>query len=162
MAGAKRRPFLYTNKMRTETEHSFGVIPLQNINNEWRVLIIEQLSKRGPTFWGFPKGHAEVGESGEVAALRELKEETGVKEVIILPKESMDVHYVFTSNDIRYEKTVTYFVGVVNDLHTTISQPEEVAALKWCTIDVAHSLLSHDSSREVLEWAINKLMQDPV
>ena len=30
-------------------------------------------------FWGFPKGHIEAGESEHAAALREIREETGLE-----------------------------------------------------------------------------------
>src|SRR5829696_1733248 len=33
--------------------------------------------------WGFPKGHLEDGEAAEAAAIREVAEETGLKELAI-------------------------------------------------------------------------------
>src|SRR3990167_10519187 len=46
----------------------------------WKVLVTQHSKHKG---WDFPKGHLEIGESSEDAALREVKEETGVKAEII-------------------------------------------------------------------------------
>ncbi|MDO8570952.1 MAG: NUDIX domain-containing protein [Candidatus Daviesbacteria bacterium] len=48
-------------------------------------------------YWGFPKGHLEEGESSETAALREVKEETGVKAEII--KKVGSSEYIYTSKN---------------------------------------------------------------
>lgn len=42
--------------------------------------------------WSFPKGHIEAGESGVVAATREVKEETGLEIVVLLPLQIMEYH----------------------------------------------------------------------
>lgn len=56
-----------------------GIIidPWNNINNfeKYNVLIIKQ---RISNNWGLPKGHCEYGENPENAAIREIKEETGI------------------------------------------------------------------------------------
>ena len=36
------------------------------------------LVRNGPLFWGFPKGHIDVGEDAQTAAIREIAEETGL------------------------------------------------------------------------------------
>jgi len=45
-----------------------------------KVLVTQHSGHKG---WDFPKGHIELGESAEIAALREVEEETGVKGEII-------------------------------------------------------------------------------
>ena len=42
------------------------------------------LVKNGPDFWGFPKGHIDPGEDMLAAAKREIKEETGLKDSILV------------------------------------------------------------------------------
>jgi 8-oxo-dGTP pyrophosphatase MutT (NUDIX family) len=46
--------------------------------NGTTIEFLVQKSKKRPGIWLFPKGHVEIGESNEEAALRELKEESGV------------------------------------------------------------------------------------
>lgn len=43
---------------------------------ERRVLVIRQLTSSKEVYWAFPKGHPEGDESDEVAAVREVREET--------------------------------------------------------------------------------------
>lgn len=49
-------------------------------SGEWRILVTKHSKHKG---WDFPKGHIEIGESSEDAALREVEEETGVRAEII-------------------------------------------------------------------------------
>ena len=56
-------------------EESFGVVPVQKTENDWEVFLIQHIKGR---YWGFPKGHAEAGETPIESAVRELKEETNL------------------------------------------------------------------------------------
>jgi 8-oxo-dGTP pyrophosphatase MutT (NUDIX family) len=40
--------------------------------------LIGRLDRRGRLRWSLPKGHVEVGETTEQAAIREVEEETGI------------------------------------------------------------------------------------
>ena len=58
--------------------------------------------EEGGGHWDFPKGHIESGESEEVTALRELKEETGIDHAKIIPGFKGEITYYFT----RQRKTI--------------------------------------------------------
>lgn len=45
--------------------------------------------------WDFPKGHIEKGESREKTIRREVEEETGIKEIIIIPGFKETIKYFF-------------------------------------------------------------------
>ena len=46
--------------------------------------------------WGFPKGHLESGEGAEAAALREVREETGIDDVTVRGNiETIDWYFRF-------------------------------------------------------------------
>jgi 8-oxo-dGTP pyrophosphatase MutT (NUDIX family) len=138
--------------MKTIQDESFGVVPLFRVGEEWRVLLIHQISHRGGrnTFWIFPKGHAEVGESPTEAALRELEEETGISDVTLDTTWSFSVSYNFIHEGAKIEKQAHFFIGFCNKSETAISQPHEVLELKWCTFKEAEQLLSHQNSRDIL------------
>ncbi|MBI4141461.1 NUDIX domain-containing protein [Candidatus Woesearchaeota archaeon] len=55
--------------------------------------------------WDFPKGHVEHGESNEKTARREIEEETGIKELKILPEFKETIHYFFKQNKQLYSRT---------------------------------------------------------
>ena len=141
--------------METKQDISYGVVPLYKGTDEWQVLIVHQISYRGDDFWIFPKGHAEKGETPVGAALRELQEETGVSEVVLMNESPLCVSYSFTHEGVRIEKTVEYFVGVCTSLDTHISQPQEIKEIRWCSFAEAEALLSHQNSKEVLKKVKN-------
>lgn len=137
--------------METKSDASFGVVPLYRGSEGLRVLLVHQISYRGDRFWIFPKGHAEEGESPGETALRELHEETGVTAVSLLSEQHVNIAYSFIHENVRINKTVTYFVGMCEHMQTVITQPDEVTELRWCTFEEALHLLTHQNSKDVLE-----------
>jgi len=64
--------------------------------------------------WDFPKGHLEPGEDDQAAALRELREETGItpESVRLLPEFRHEITYFFRDKKGRLiKKTVVFFLG---------------------------------------------------
>ena len=138
--------------METKTDISYGIVPvIQNADDSWQILVIHQISYRGDDFWIFPKGHAEAGESAPEAALRELEEETGIKDVTLEPSAVFSIAYSFIHEGVQIDKTVEYYLGYCASMETYISQPQEVKELRWCDIDTAQSLLTHQNSKDVLK-----------
>ncbi|SHK57718.1 NUDIX hydrolase [Thermocrinis minervae] len=66
------------------------------------------LVKNPSEVWTFPKGLIEEGESPEEAAVREVKEETGVLGKIVTPLGS--VEYYYTREGQRIKKKVYYYL----------------------------------------------------
>lgn len=142
----------YTKYMPKKQDISYGVVPLYKSNSgEYEVLIIHQRSWTGEQFWIFPKGHPEGTESPKAAAARELQEETGVTEVTIETQPSFSMQYIFTHEGNIIKKTVTYFLGFVANKDTEITQPDEVIAVRWCSLTEAQDVLSHENSRSILK-----------
>ena len=145
--------------METKTDISYGVVPVYKEDNEWKVLVVHQISYRGDDFWIFPKGHAEAGETPVEAALRELAEETGVTDVTIYDEVPIVILYTFVHEGVRIEKTVQYFIGVCAEKETHISQPHEIKETRWCSFEEAMSLLTHQNSKDVLELVRSMLLK---
>lgn len=138
--------------METKTDISYGIVPVfQTTDGEWQILVIHQISYRGDNFWIFPKGHAEENETATETALRELEEETGIKDVTLEPSAVFSIGYSFIHEGVQIDKTVEYFLGYCSDTATLITQPEEVKELRWCDFDTATDLLTHQNSKDVLE-----------
>ncbi len=146
--------------METKTDESFGVVPvIKNDSNDWEVFLINQVNRFGGTFWGFPKGHAEAGENNEMAARRELMEETNLELHNLELAHPFIQFYTFVEEGILISKTVTYYLGYAANKEYTL-QDNEVAEAKWCSLEAARELLSHDNNRELLDeverFLINK------
>lgn len=112
-----------------KTDESFGVIPLRNEGNKWRVLILKQ--KAG--HWSFPKGHKDgINESPIDTAQRELFEETGLKvKEFIYPHTLQEVYNTGKNKEII--KTVTYFIALVEG-HIKPC-PTEIDLVNWVDLD---------------------------
>ena len=91
--------------------------------------------------WSLPKGKLEPGETWEQAALREVREETGLD--CELGAYLGATHYAPGG----VEKEVRWW------LMTGAGEPQpdtEVDDLRWATPDEARELLSYDGERELL------------
>jgi 8-oxo-dGTP pyrophosphatase MutT (NUDIX family) len=93
--------------------------------------------------WVLPKGHIEPGETPEVAALRELKEEAGVIGEIL---ESVAIqHFQKSTEDV----VVQYFL--VCELSSTLAT--EKRTLRWEDFEGASQLLTFANARQALQAA---------
>jgi bis(5'-nucleosidyl)-tetraphosphatase len=100
--------------------------------------------------WDLPKGKIEKGESKESAALRELKEETGLTAQLIEGFEKK-FDYVFKQEGEFIKKTVYFFIGNVSSGEVTLS--EEHIGFAWLSYDQALERLTFENAKEVLKEA---------
>lgn len=151
-ASEARGHFVYTGDMSILTDESFGIVPVCREKGIWKVLLIHQISHRGQerTFWTLPKGHAERGESGEEAALRELKEETGLSVTTLERAKNFKMEYTFKHGNDTVEKIVYFYLGYCEETDTSIPQPDEVLELGWFTFAEAEQRVTHNNSRQLL------------
>jgi len=119
--------------------------------SEWEVLVTQHSAHKG---WDFPKGHIEAGESSEQAAIREVKEETGVKAEVV-EKVAKSEYFYYESGE-RVFKTVTFFLmKYVGEGKATTAY--EVSDLMWLPLDEVEERLSFKGSKEVWRKAKIKL-----
>lgn len=134
-------------------EESFGVIPLRKIDGGWEVFLIQH--NRGH-YWGFPKGHAEEGESPLEAALRELKEETNLDLVSTLREEPFVEHYQFSVRGDRISKKVAYFAAIVTGV--VILQSKEIQDGMWVPFPEAIDKITHVEGKSILSQVSSLLL----
>jgi 8-oxo-dGTP diphosphatase len=96
--------------------------------------------------WSLPKGKLEDGESFQDAALREVKEETGIR--VTLEHELASTHYTVGERP----KTVRWWRMSV--LHDGGREPDhEVDELRWVTPEEAMALLDYEPDRQLVRQA---------
>lgn len=133
-------------------DQSYGIIPLQKINEVWHVLLIKQRFGR---HWSFPKGHAEGNETPQEAAAREFYEETGLTIHSILQELPLSEHYQFRLRGDKINKTVSYFIAEVTG--TVKLQPREIIACKWVPLAEAHDHVTFPQAKELCEKALRTI-----
>jgi 8-oxo-dGTP diphosphatase len=77
-----------------------------------KVLLATRTKPPSSGTFSLPGGHVEVGEGLEAAALRELKEEVGVKAQIIAFNRSVEMITPETGCELRHHYVVLSFVGI--------------------------------------------------
>ena len=112
-----------------------------------RGLLIGRHDKRGRTLWSLPKGHIEVGETPEAAALREVEEETGIVSKITRSLGVID--FWFMADGKRIHKTVHHFLfsEVSGELAPQIS---EVDVVDWFPLDEIATRLAYPDERKLI------------
>jgi len=103
--------------------------------------------------WTFPKGKVDPGETLAEAAVREVKEETGLKVKLGMPLET--VSYPL---DKSKTKVVHYWAARVSEKALTKSkfQPdEEVSEVVWLKASEAFAKLSYQHDRDLLQEVID-------
>lgn len=128
---------------------SYGVIPIFKDGEECKILIVQN-SKGG--HWGLPKGTPENNEEPMQTAIRELQEETGIREGEIKIQESPVFleQYSFEQNDVVYDKTNTYYIGFV-EIMTVGEDLDEINVAEWVSIKEAKEKLTHEGIIKVVQ-----------
>jgi bis(5'-nucleosidyl)-tetraphosphatase len=128
--------------------------------------VLFRLTPRGPRFllldygkhWDYPKGHLEEGESAWQAAVRELREETGIRQVDRVGRFQRAMHYAFHSSKKGHvQKTVTYFLGRTRAEAITLSDEHEGFA--WLPYEEALDRLTYQNARDMLTAAWKALAE---
>jgi len=87
---------------------------------------------KGGTYWNFPKGHFESGETGLETALRETYEETGLKksDLKIIPEFRAYEKFSFPSGNQMIYKNLILYLAETNKEEIKIS-PREHFGFGW-------------------------------
>ena len=99
--------------------------------------------------WGFPKGHLESGERAEDAAMREVREETGIDDLALRGRiETIDWYFRFRGQLIH--KICHFYLMVTGQATTNPQQAEGITACRWVSFDEARAAISYANARKVL------------
>jgi 8-oxo-dGTP pyrophosphatase MutT (NUDIX family) len=104
--------------------------------------------------WQLPKGIVDPGESPEMTAVREVREEAGVETELLALIETIEYWYraVRYGRPVRYHKFVHFHLleyrsGDVSD------HDHEIEEARWVSFDEAIEMLAFESERRVVEKA---------
>lgn len=112
-----------------------------------RVLLVH---RPGYDDWSFPKGKLDAGETLEEAALREVREETGLECRIIRELAITRYNYRTRNKGRLKPKAVHYYL--MERLDGDLQGPgEEVDRAEWFEFDAAARKLSYTQDKELLD-----------
>ena len=136
------------NRVRAREETSAGGVVFRQVDGAALYLLIRDSYRN----WGFPKGHIEIGEQPEAAALREVSEETGLGDLV--PRGSIttiDWHFRFRGRLIH--KVCHFFLMETMEADTSPQRAEGITACRWAPFEEAETLISYANARDVLRRA---------
>ena len=142
-AGSRRTP----RRTETRTEVSAGGVVYRREPGGVDVILAARRTRRGDLAWGLAKGGIEADESAEEAAVREVREETGIEAEI---ETSLgETRYFYVWEDVRIRKTVHFFLmratgGDPND------RDDEMEDVRWFPLERALKRAAYRGEREVL------------
>ena len=104
-------------------------------------------AKRERLLWSLPKGHIEPGETPEQAAIREVKEETGIESEI--DKSLGVIDFWFMASGKRIHKTVHHFLfkEVGGQIAPQVSEVDDV---RWFPLDEIVSKLAYPDEKKLI------------
>lgn len=135
-------------RSRAKEERSAGGVVYRMEGGRALFLIIRDSYKN----WGFPKGHLEVDEPPELAALREVQEETGLEDLALRGEiDTIDWYFRFRGRLIH--KVCHFYLMESASAATSPQREEGITACRWVPMADALQSISYANARTVLERA---------
>jgi 8-oxo-dGTP pyrophosphatase MutT (NUDIX family) len=105
--------------------------------------------------WDFGKGHVELNEDEKTTALREMREETGIKNIAFLEGFRHKVDYFYRRDRKLYHKDVIFFIGETGETGVKLSHEHQGYA--WLPYEEALHQLTFDNAKLLLKKSENVL-----
>jgi len=129
-----------------------GMVYRQAEDGYYFVLILDAYDK-----WTFPKGHVDPGEAEEEAALREIREETGLvdlKSEGYLGETEVKVH---KPSEKPFRKLIKYYLVATTNVAIKIPDTNELQDVKWYTAKETLAVLGYDNAKDIFNKGLEKL-----
>ena len=142
LPGKRRR------KRRTRVEKSSGGVVFRKNGDGLEFLLIRDPYEN----WGLPKGHIEQEESPVAAAMREVTEETGLLELLVV-FELPTIDWYYRDRGRLIHKFCHFYL-----MESAAGEPvpqldEGITECIWCSFEGAMQTVTYDNARQVLRAA---------
>ena len=148
------KPRLKAPAVPTKREISAGGVVYRRSDDEIEIVLASRRTRRGQLAWGLAKGGIEGAESMEDAAIREVREETGL--LAEIEASLGETRYFYVWENVRIRKTVHFFLmrhmgGDIDD------RDDEMEEIRWFPLERALKRAAYRGERDVLVRAAELL-----
>src|SRR3989344_2640821 len=133
-------------------ESAGGVVYHRQAEQLQIVLILDSYGK-----WTLPKGHIEQNETPEQAAVREIGEEVGLKNIRLITRLGETQYKVNRPHEESFRKLVHFFLFETSETKLIAPQTQEIKEAQWFPADEALEKIDYENSKLMLEKALNHL-----
>lgn len=140
----------------TRKEFSAGGVVYKKFGVRIEVLLI---AKNTSGVWCLPKGKIEQGETHQQAAVREIKEETGVDALIIRPLDDIKYNFISLHDKAQVFKEVRFFLFEYKEgsISKHLDPDREVDDVKWFEINEAIRIMTYPSEKMIMKKALEEI-----
>jgi bis(5'-nucleosidyl)-tetraphosphatase len=127
-------------------ERSAGAVVYRETEKGRMYLLLQNVGR-----WDFPKGGVEKGESEVQTVMREVREETGIQGIKIVPGFRKVIEYFYRRDGKNIHKQVVYLLATTDDEEVKISFEHQ--GYGWFPYQQALDRASYDNSKITLAEA---------
>lgn len=133
-------------------EKSAGAIIFhRNKKTEYLLLQYPSNPRSKRDYWDLPKGHIEGNEDEKDTVIREVREETGLKDIKLMDGFKTLIKYFFKAEGKTIFKTVVFYLAETKTKEVKISF--EHTDYKWLPYEESLNQLTFKNAKEVLKKA---------
>ena len=137
-----------TKRTRARIERSAGGVVVRVLGGEPHILVIRDPYQN----WGLPKGHLENGERSGEAAVREVREETGLED-LVLGQELASIDWYFRAGGKLIHKFCAFYLMTSEHGDPKPEEAEGITECVWLPLPEAAARISSDNARDVVTVA---------
>lgn len=137
-----------------ERDFSAGGVVVRG--HEVAVIVPRKRGPHGERVLGLPKGHPDGDESAERAALREVREETGLEVELVSPLG--EIAYSYERDGRTVDKTVAFYL--MRYRSGSLEHDQEIEEVRWMALEEAARALTFAGEREIVQRALSRCAQD--
>jgi 8-oxo-dGTP pyrophosphatase MutT (NUDIX family) len=147
-------------KAKIKREYSAGGIVYKKEDGKIGWLIVQPSAEDQPWRqgrWQLPKGWIDEGETGQKAAIREVKEEGGVEAEVIEKIDRINIFF-YDENKQKVVKNIVFFL-MKYQKGSEKDHDSETKEVVWLPYQKAHQRLTFKSEKKILEKA-KKILEE--
>ncbi len=142
-------------RTKARVERSAGGVVVRQIAGRPHILVIRDPYQN----WGLPKGHVENGERSGDAAIREVREETGLDD-LELGQELASIDWYFRAGGKLIHKFCAFYLMTSREGDPHPEAAEGITECAWLPLAEAAERISYDNARDVVNAARETLGAD--